>query len=383
MNPFSQRYFDALLTGMKEARKGLPQITEAGETVAERLVAGGELFIASVRPDFVSEGVVRAGGLMLLKEYTPTAPLSDRDTVIVGWSNTTPEKDLALLQQLHQTGAFVIGVGPPAAIELLTDVNVFLESSLSLPPTVTSHFSGESYPLISLQNLVVLWTFTGEMVAALTRLGCMATMYQSVLVPGARERNAKFHGHRFHEKHSVPPISPGRLGRGYLEEIEKCLRALRDAEVATIEKVAQVCSKVRESGHHIYASLISHFPVYQFGAPGDPKWMRPLERLSGETPSAAELEKRLGPGDLFFFLGYYRRPKAAYETARRAGAIIVEVIAGTDDSSTDGPPPDYFIRPRWPYGDALVPVPTYDVKILPSSGIVQSAIYWAVVGSMD
>ena len=142
--------------------------------------------------------------------------------------------------------------------------------------------------------------------------------------------------------------------------------------------------------------MISHFPVYQHGAPGDPLYMRRLARLDGESPSVAELERELQSGDLFFFLGYYRRPTQAYQAARRAGAQIVEVItyqaarrAGariveviTGDGS-DGPPqPDYVIRPKWPFGDAVTRVPGYDVEILPSSGIVQAAIYWAVVAAI-
>ncbi len=70
---FNENYLDALLAGMDGTRKELPTIAQASEAVAERLVAGGELFIASVRPDFVSEGIVRAGGLMLLKAYTAAA----------------------------------------------------------------------------------------------------------------------------------------------------------------------------------------------------------------------------------------------------------------------------------------------------------------------
>ena len=61
---------------------------------------------------------------------------------------------------------------------------------------------------------------------------------------------------------------------------------------------------------------------------------------------------------------------------------MVEVIAGLGEAPRQGPAPDYMIRPWWPYGDALVAVPNYDIRILPSSGIVQASIYWAVVGSM-
>ena len=58
------------------------------------------------------------------------------------------------------------------------------------------------------------------------------------------------------------------------------------------------------------------------------------------------------------------------------------IITGTDEPVPAGPLPDYIIRPGWPYTDSLVPVPGYDIRILPASGILQTAIYWAVVGEM-
>jgi uncharacterized phosphosugar-binding protein len=383
MRSFYQNYIDALLTGTAEVRNGLSVISQAGEMAAQRLAAGGQLFIAGVRPDFVSEGMVRAGGLMLLKEYRPGAEVSENDTVIVGGSLTSPEQDLALLKQLRETGASLIGVGPSLNKGFQQSVELWaLDSSLPLPSAVVQRFGGASYPLVSLQNLVILWTLTGELVGALTRKGLMPTMYQSVAVPGARQRNAQFSPHRFHPHHSVEPIDEGELGCGYLDALDGCFHRLRDEETEAIERVAEVCVKVKAAGHHNYASLISHFPVYQAGAPGDPKLICPLTPMSGETPSDTELAAKLQPGDLYFFLGYYRRPKAAYQVAKRIGCQIVEVIAGTDAPLTEAPFPDYTIDPKWPYGDALVSLPNYDVKILPASGIVQSAIYWSVVGSM-
>ena len=245
---------------------------------------------------------------------------------------------------------------------------------------MTAPFGGEGYPLISLQNLVVLWTFTGEVVAALTRVGRMPAMYQSVLVAGARDRNARFVGSRFHQTHRVPAMPPGQVGGDYLDAIGAILRTLIEEETEAIDRVGAVCAQVINAGRVIHAGMISHFPVYQHGAPGDPLYMRRLGRLDGESPSVAELERELESGDLFFFLGYYRRPTQAYEVARRAGARIVEVITG--DGLDGSPQPDYVIRPKWPFGDAVTRVPGYDVEILPSSGIVQAAIYWAVVASI-
>ena len=218
--------------------------------------------------------------------------------------------------------------------------------------------------------------------AALTRAGRMPAMYQSVLVPGARDRNARFADAPFHETHRVPAIPPGQLGADYLDRIGAILRALIEEESGAVEAVGAVCAEVLEAGGRIHAGLISHFPMYQLGAPGDPLFMRPLARLRGESPRVAELEEKLRPGDLFFFLGYYRRPVDAYAAARRAGARIVEVITGDGPDDPPPPAPDFVIRPKWPFGDAVTPVPGYDVEILPSSGIVQAAVYWMVVASI-
>ena len=375
-------YLAVLLAGVEGLRPRLPVISETADQVAGHLAAGGRLLLASVRPDFTSEGFVRSGGLMLAEEWTSETALSPNDAVILGWSGASPDQELELLRDLRASGALIVGIGPAAwaGADSALGANLFLESSLPLPKAVTTPFGGEGYPLISLQNLVVLWTFTGEIVAALTRIGRMPAMYQSVLVAGARDRNAQFADSRFHHTHQVPAMPPGQVGGDYLDAIGAILRALIEEEARAIERVGAVCAEVFDAGRVIHAGMISHFPVHQHGAPGDPLYMRRLERLNGESPSVAELERELQSGDLFFFLGYYRRPTQAYRAARRAGARIVEVITG--DGSDGSPQPDYVIRPKWPFGDAVTRVPGYDVEILPSSGIVQAAIYWAVVAAI-
>src|SRR2546426_12673799 len=53
--PFAASYFDALSTGCRDARKDLSTVIRSAEEAANRVKAGGDLFIASVRPDFRSE----------------------------------------------------------------------------------------------------------------------------------------------------------------------------------------------------------------------------------------------------------------------------------------------------------------------------------------
>ena len=379
--PFSRRFLTALLAGAEEKKDSLPQITQAAEVVAERLLGAGELFIASARPDFISEGYIRSGGLMLLKEWQTELELTTPDTAIFG--TTDPNTDRDLVRRLHQNGAHLVGIGPPLAAadrQYASFFHAYIESTPPLPPDVLAEFDAQAYPLVSLHNLVLLWAFTGELVAALSRQGVMPAMYQSVLVPGARQRNQQRSGHRFEQNHNVPPIAPGQLATAYIEALSTCYRALLETQTAAIAQVAQAATAVLHNGGTVHAFLISHFPIFQAGAPGDPGFMQRLEHIAAESPADTELEVKLQPGDLFFFLGYYNRPTSAYQTAHRAGADIVEIITGTEN--TNDPAPDYVIHPQWPFGDSLVQIPEYDVAILPSSGIVQTAIYWAVVGEM-
>lgn len=381
MEYFSQAYFEALIAGVERARSVISDLTEAAEAVAPKLVGGGDIYIASVRPDFTSEGFIRSGGLMMLKEYNTDQKVWAKDVVIVGWTDTECDETEMLLADLKKTGAFVVGIGSACGI-LGDKVDAFLESKMDLEDSVVAPFGQATYPFLSLQNLVLLWAFTGELVAACSRKGYMPAMFQSVLVPGARQRNADIGSSRFHQTHTVSPVSSEVLGNRYIDHIQACLSRVCDREIEAIQKVAQACVDVREGGHHIYAYLISHFPVFQAGAPGDPQFMMPLETLRGETPDESELESKLQAGDLFFFLGYYRRPAKAYAIAREKKCQIVEIITGTDAPALEGLEPDYVIHPGWHYTDSLVDVPGYDVRILPASGIMQSAIYWAVLGEM-
>ena len=382
MYSFVQSYFETLIAGVEGVRADLPKLVAAAEIVATKLIAGGEIYISSVRPDFTSEGFIRSGGLMMLKEYSANQKISAKDVVIVGWTDTECDETEVLLADLKKTGAFVVGIGSVCGI-LGEKVDAFLESKMDLDAELVAPFGRVTYPFLSLQNLVLLWAFTGELVAALTRKGDMPAMFQSVLVPGARQRNAAIGSNRFHPSHAVLAVQAELLGNRYIDKIQGCLRCVCDQEIEAIQEVAQACVDVRKKGHYIYAYLISHFPVYQAGAPGDPEFMVPLTVLRGETPDEVELADKLQAGDLFFFLGYYRRPAKAYEIARRFGCQIVEIITGTDAPALEGPDPDYVIHPGWHYTDSLVDVSGYDVRILPASGIMQAAIYWAVLGEMN
>jgi len=42
-----------------------------------------------------------------------------------------------------------------------------------------------------------------------------------------------------------------------------------------------------------------------------------------------------------------------------------------------------YIDPHWPLPDGCVEVPGYDVAILPASGVMDGAIYWAMTAQRE
>ena len=147
-------YLAVLLAGIEGLRPRLPVISEVADQVAGRLVADGRLLLASVRPDFTSEGFIRSGGLMLAEEWTPETALSPDDVVILGWSGAPPDQELKLLRDLRASGALIVGIGPAswAGADSQMGADLFLESEIPLSESVTAPFGGEGYPLISLRR---------------------------------------------------------------------------------------------------------------------------------------------------------------------------------------------------------------------------------------
>ena len=63
---------------------------------------------------------------------------------------------------------------------------------------------------------------------------------------------------------------------------------------------------------------------------------------------------------------------------RQAGAKTAIALCHAPVAALGGPQPDVLIDAQWEYGDGAVPVPGYDTKILPSSGVLQTVIFWSV-----
>lgn len=355
-------YSSRLLFSLSGIASDLPRITSTAEAAAERLAAGGTLWLSGSHQGLISEALGRAGGMITAKGLgDPATQLTSRDVVLVGSLAADSPADGALLEALAKSGALVILLAPKDAPG----------SSLYLSPHAPEPGSDGLLPVASPALAAVLWTLTGEIVGALTRLGKMPPMYQSIVVPGGRERNAS-HLELQWEPGPVTPVAPGLLGRKYLARLTACLRRLRATQMEGFGQAGALAAEALAAGHTAWYAGVGHMPPFEVGQPGDTGLLAPLTSSIEPEPVADQIK----PGDVVLYVGYYEPFGPWVETAHARGARTVTLVSGTPEHPAAEMGAELNLNACWPFGDALVDVPGYDVRILPPSGVMQSAAYW-------
>ena len=198
-------------------------------------------------------------------------------------------------------------------------------------------------------------------------------MYQSVLVPGGRERNAE-HLKLTWEPGTPEPVARLVLGRTYLARVSNYLRRLRASQMGRFEQAGRLAAEARRSGHTAWYGCLGHMLPQLPGQTGDPGVLEPLKINKPD-----KLGDFVKPGDVILYVGYYEPYGPWVERAHALGAKIVTVVSGTPERRAQNMGADININGCWPWGDATVAVPGYDIEILPPSGVIQSAVYWMLV----
>ena len=376
------QYAEAILTTTDHIEEHLPLIVEAAEQAADRLVAGGHIYVTGDEYGFPEEAYYRGGGLMKL-DHAPNDPseMGDQDILLAGTLNLNLDQQRVQLQAMREAGALVILFGSDRS-PLKDEADFLVGTGLSpgTAPAVT--VQGRAEPICAagpVANVAAMWTFTGEMVAACTRRGEMPTMYQNDAEPGGRDRNSQYAAYAFHEDMEIDPVPPGQLGRAYLAEIRRYLQGLRDHQMPAIRKGAWRMAEVIETGHKVWVNIIGFLSPHQFGLPGDPGI---LESSAART-AAASIRNRIGPEDGLIYIGFYNFPEFRQADLLREIDIPLVVTSGGREAIPVTPQPgEIHIDPYWEKGDVCVEVPGYDIKILPPSAVVQTTVLWMLIGEI-
>jgi hypothetical protein len=298
--------------------------------------------------------------MMTIKGLGSPQDLKANDVVLLGLLGDPSDQDRQVIARVREVGAHVVLMGPESA-----------EGGgchyLPLPARVAGQ---DGLPTVTPLLMAQLWTFTGELVAALTRLGKMPPMYQSILVPGGKERNA---GHLQYtwEPETPAPVPAMVLGRAYLARIANYLRTVRATQHDGLAQAARMAARTRAAGHTAWFACLGHLPPEIPAQPGDPGLLKPFTALTPDN-----LADQVKPGDLIIYIGYYEPYGPWVESAHAAGAKIVTIVAGTPERRAADMGADLNLSGCWPFGDTAVEIPGYDVRMLPPSGFMQAAQYF-------
>jgi hypothetical protein len=346
--PATENYLTRLQDTIAWSRTNLATVTKSAGRAAGEYLSGGHIWAAGRQADFIYEACGRAGGLMAIAPLGGSVP-ARHDIVLYAVPGALEQEDLKRLDQWREKGATVI--------QLSSSAGVF----------------GNHFPIDTVANVVDLWTWTGEFVAACTRLGQMPVLYQSYGLPGGPERGKKYKGKRFHDDMSIKPIPAGVLGSEYADQIQRMLTKINATQMSKILQAARWWSNVPT------ASATTLFTGHMF--PSHAQDPRALRISDFAAVPACEDKEILDPGHPPAFvlcLGYQFAPQKLLAQAKALGVKLVY----SDVQPAQPPEPAsniLYLDPAWPLADGCVTVTGYDVPILPASGVVQAAIYWTIV----
>ncbi|MDO8588947.1 MAG: hypothetical protein Q7T82_18125 [Armatimonadota bacterium] len=380
----SRMYHTWLKGCMKDIRRDVPLITKSAESAARLYVEDEYKVGAWGDPGFVEEFRGRSGGILPISWWVKEN--ATKSVVLMTLRDDRLSDDLRQASEFQKQGNMVV-------IFARKTVTKDLEPSatLSLIDTHAAEHGGLIplgdkwlVPTDQPANIAALWTWTGEFIAACTRLGKAPQVWQSMMVPGATERNNKYiadmdqatpRGRLFLEK-CPPPFPPGKAARAYLDGVTKNVDEVFSKEGATIRTVASTALQTRANGGGIYAALTGHSLMHEMGCAHDPGLFKPVANAD------------IKPVDFVIGMGYDsiltgKFWKNVAETICPTGAKIAWSFTDyRPDAVKSLLPGEMYINQHWAMGDSLVTVPGYDVKILPPSGVIGDAIYWSINAEM-
>jgi hypothetical protein len=378
MESLTEQFLDTIQARLLGLDRQLPAIAAAATRVAERACAGARVWVLSDETGFVSELQHRAAGLMMLRgmpggEEEP--PLDDAidagDAVIAATQEHDPERQGRLLDALVERGVHVTLVGS-AESSLRGKADAFVDNGLQ-PGTapVLSHRGAGICPAASTINVAAGWLWVLELANACHRLGQAPVFLVSGGLAAGFDRNQQHEGKAFHDpgEYHVLPSPAGQKGRELVAELLRCFSGIRATEMGKLAEVGAVAAATIAAGRSVWCASIGHNLAAQRDIDGTPGFFRLQFPEQGES---ADVEA----GDYYIFNGYYNFPKEELELARASGVRSAWILGGREIESIYPHAGEIHIDAYWRYGDTSVYLPGYDIRVIPPSGVIATAMLW-------
>ncbi len=354
--PADGSYLVRMAGAVETVRADVGTMVPVAEQAAGRLADGGKLYAAG-QPSLVAEITGRAGGLMMIKPLAAAIP-APRDVVLFA-----PERGMDLPEPLRGTKAMVVVFGGPVA------------GGHDWP--AFSNHAAETGISPTLANAIPAWMFTGEIVGALTRIGKMPVVFETIGAYGGYARMAQYKSGEiaFHDDRNVPPCAAGALANAYAEAVTGMLLRIEKEERTALDRAGEWVREARNGKKQLFMYSMGHLFPDEVGNTDIGRLFHSAGWNAGFR--APHPEDSYREGDLAVHIGYQHPTDALLRRARPAGArvVYVSLFADRDFAKDDGV---IWIDPMWNWPDACVPLEGYDVPLLPASGIINGAVAWEI-----
>jgi uncharacterized phosphosugar-binding protein len=370
------------LAWFDQAIEDADKLVPAAEAAADQILAGGRMY-GGGSPGFVQECFSRAGGYPFFEPLHGKAQdLGQNDVLLIGQLSAKDESpiDHDLLALTHvgaKSPALVVHISShkyvraqrAAALKLSDRERVILLDTQAPEGSTWSDIS-----LAQMSTTAMAWAFQGEMFSAATRKGKTFATSASDAEPHGREWDDANKGRTLNQRFTVPPIPPGKIARDYYRICQHQLIAfLEDGQADRLRLAAERMARTMKSGRIIFVVVSGHLHRDAAIVPREFVRMAIYGRTWQWQPEILE------SGDMLFWLGNLDYPKKEISDALSRGGEVVSLTVA------DGPTSDreITIRSHWSAWDSVIDVPDLPLRILPTSGVVQTVQWYALMAEIE
>ncbi|MFB3891724.1 MAG: hypothetical protein ACE15C_06845 [Phycisphaerae bacterium] len=374
----TEAVYRAAIAWFDWAIEQVDKMAPPAEIAADRLIAGGNVYCGGSQ-GFMDELYGRAGGLSTITHWRGDR-LEKNDVLIAGL--LTPRDEGNRTADLPNLANGDGRINQAMVVHFASHRWPLMERLLEKARTKgwsnrvfidTGAPAGATWADVSLQQMATVamaWAFQGEVFAAATRKGKTLATLGSDCEPNGPKWDKSVEGKMLHPKYTLPPIPAGQIGKEYLRTCQKQVAQFLIADQPRQVRLAagRMAAKM-QAGGSVFVVVGGHLHIQGAIIPRELPNVIMYGRNWEWRPSILKKE------DVFLHLGYLDYPRDMVKSALAAGAdaVTVSVAEGpTDEKRT-------HILGCWANWDSTVNVPDYPVRILPSSGVVQTPQWYSLM----
>jgi hypothetical protein len=376
----TERIHQAAVKWLAAAPAQVDRMVPAAEAVADRLIAGGSLYVVGGE-GFTNEMFYRAGGFSFARVWRRHR-VGPNDVVIM--AHVKPNDTGVPWIEFDAFHRFL-----DLRNGLVVQFTSFRwpQSRRMFQPQEADFWGGRLHrfdtggppggspqqrALCQMATLALAWAFQGEVIAAASRRGKTLATYASDEEPAAREGwDRTVAGKVFHPKYKAKPVPAGKLGRQYLRICREQVSQFLTSQPAKVRAAAGRMARCAAGGGMIWAATSSHvlrsdcvFPAHL-----------PILWV-GRDYTYSQSALRPGRGDMLLWMGYLGFPDEVVKTT--AGRGVECVVVSVERPPADSPA--IHIASCWKAYDSAVELPGYPIRILPTSGVLHTLQWYSILG---